>query len=292
VRILSALLVIGALAACDQPDKTADGIAEEKLGDGARLQEQSGSPGFAAAQVPPPSSSPSPQRSQALPDSIRPTMLIRNGHARIEVDSLEAALAAVQRMAQRLGGYVTSVATQTGREQVREATLTLRIPAARFDAALSGLDPLGDVESVNVTSEDVGEEYVDIGVRLENGRRLERRLLELLQTRAGKLEEVLAVERELARVREEIERHEGRLRYLRSRADVSTLTITLHEPLPLLSNYEGQNVILRAFGQAWRNFVGLVTGVISLLGIILPVAAVLATIWWLARRRRAGSGGK
>jgi hypothetical protein len=224
---------------------------------------------------------------QALPDSIRPTMLIRNGYAQIEVDSLEATVEAVQQMAQRLGGYVTGVATQTGRERIPEATLTLRIPAARFDEALSGLQPLGKVESVNVTSEDVGEEYVDIGVRLENGRRLERRLLELLQTRTGKLEEVLAVERELARVREEIERHEGRLRYLRSRAAVSTLSVTLHEPLPLLSNYEGQNVLLRAFGRAWRNFVGLVTGAISLLGIILPVAGVLALVWWLVRRRRA-----
>lgn len=279
MRVLSPLLVIAALAACSEPRSAADGVAEEKVGNSAPALQtimvpQSGSPASAAA-----------QSAQALPDSIRPAMLIRNGHARVEVDSLELALAAVQQMAQRLGGYVTGVASQTGRQQVREATVTLRIPAARFDAALSGLEPIGDVKAVNVTSEDVGEEYVDIGVRLENGRRLERRLLELLQTRTGKLEEVLAVERELARVREEIERHEGRLRYLRSRAEVSTLTVTLHEPLPLLSNYEGQNALLRAFGQAWRNFMRLVTGLISLLGIIIPVAAVLAVVWWLVRRR-------
>lgn len=285
MRIISAIIVIVACAACSKTER--DGAAREKVGVASLAQPEMVREELAIAQTPPPSPSPTPQRPQALPDSIRPTMLIRNGHARVKVDSLETALAAVQQMAQRLGGYVTGVATQTGEQQVREATLTLRIPAARFDEALSGLKPLGDVESVNVTSEDVGEEYVDIGVRLENGRRLERRLLELLQTRTGKLEEVLAVERELARVREEIERHEGRLRYLRSRADVSTLTIALHEPLPLLSNYEGQNVVLRAFGQAWRNFVGLVTGVISLLGIIVPVATVVVFVWWLVRRRRS-----
>jgi hypothetical protein len=213
-------------------------------------------------------------------------MLIRNGHARIEVDSLEAAVAAVQRMAQQLGGYVTNVTTQTGKERLREATLTLRIPASRFDEALTGLDPLGDVEGVTVTTEDVGEEYVDIGVRVENSRRLERRLLELLQTRTGKLEEVLAVERELARVREEIERYEGRMRYLRSRADVSTLTINVHEPVPLLSNYQGENVLLRSFGQAWRNFVGLIAGLIASLGFVIPVMVVFTSIWIIRRRRR------
>jgi hypothetical protein len=72
-------------------------------------------------------------------------------------------------------------------------------------AADSTFEPLGDVESVNIGSEDVGEAYADMEVRLANGRRLEQRLLELLATRTGSLEDVLAVERELARVRQEIE---------------------------------------------------------------------------------------
>jgi len=138
-----------------------------------------------------------------------------------------------------------------------------------------------------VASEDVGEEFVDVNVRLENGRRLERRLLQLLDTRTGKLEEVLAVERELARVREEVERLEGRVRFLRNRADLGTLTISVHEPMPLLSNYSGQNVLLQSVKQAWQNFVGLVAGLIASLGIIIPVAVVAAAVWFGIRRRRA-----
>jgi hypothetical protein len=69
---------------------------------------------------------------------------------------------------------------------------------------------------------------------MENARRLETRLIDLLATRTGKLKDVLDVERELARAREEIERYEGRLRYLRAHATLSTLTISLHEPLPVV----------------------------------------------------------
>src|SRR5205823_10851551 len=76
--------------------------------------------------------------------------------------------------------------------------------------------PIGKLESVNVSAEDVGEEYVDVAARMANARRLESRLIDLLAARTGKLKDVLDVEQELARVREEIERYEGRLRYLKA----------------------------------------------------------------------------
>lgn len=218
------------------------------------------------------------------------TMIIRNGAASVLVDSLEPAIAAVQQMATRFGGYIGNTSMASGEYQVRSATLELKIPAARFDSLIGGLDPLGVVESVSTTAEDVGEEFVDVSARVANARRLEERLVVLLATRAGKLEDVLAVERELARVREEIERYEGRLRYLRSRVAISTLSITVHERAPLLTPTPGQNVIVDAFKQAWRNFVGFVAGFISLLGVIVPtlVLLLLAAMGfrrWRARRK-------
>ncbi|MGI9041372.1 MAG: DUF4349 domain-containing protein, partial [Gemmatimonadales bacterium] len=100
-------------------------------------------------------------------------------------------------------------------------------------------------------------------------------LITLLATRTGRLEDVLAVERELARVREEIERLDGRLRYLKSRSSLSTLSITLHEPLPLVACHPVASVIAEAFRQAWRNFVGLSAGLIAAMGIVAPVAGVV-----------------
>jgi hypothetical protein len=98
-----------------------------------------------------------------------------------------------------------------------------------------------------------------------------------------KLKDVLDVERELARVREEIDRYEGRLRYLRAHAALSTLTIYVHEPVPVVGR-AGSSLIGEAFKQAWRNIVSLVAMCISSLGIVLPLG-VLATAGALAANR-------
>src|SRR5213594_1355201 len=221
---------------------------------------------------------------------IRPTpeasgMVIRTGQTTIEVDSLEPAVAQVRLLAGRVGGYVANTTMQTGRGQLRAATLEVKIPADRFDDGLDGLSVLGKLESVNVNAEDVGEEYTDVTARMTNARRLETRLIELLATRTGKLKDVLDVEQELARVREEIERYEGRLRYLRAHAVLSTMTIYVHEPLPVVG-HAGSSVIGEAFKQAWRNFVALVAACIRGLGIVIPLGVVVTGGWLAVARLR------
>ena len=220
----------------------------------------------------------------AAADSAAPRMLIRTGDASLEVPVLEPAVEAVRRLASQAGGFVANTSYRGGRDQVREASLELRIPADRFEATQQGLDSIGEVEWVNVAVQDVGEEYVDLAARRANSQRLETRLVELLATRTGKLEDVLAVERELARVREEIERYEGRLRFLRTRVATSTLTVRLHEPAPVIGGRGGGGVIGEAFRQAWRNFVSAVAALIASSGILIPLGVVAAGIWFVARR--------
>jgi len=215
---------------------------------------------------------------------VTSSMLIRTGAASIEVDKLDPAIMKVRQMAAQLGGYIANSSIAGGRDQVRSATLELKIPAAKYDQAVGGLNGIGKVESVNTNVEDVGEEYVDISARVANAKRLEERLISLLATRTGKLQDVLSVERELARVREEIERYEGRMRFLRTRAAMSTLSITIHEPFPILGQHPGDNPIIGAFKAAWRNFVAFVAGIIALSGVLIPLG-VVAALGWVAYRR-------
>ena len=212
-----------------------------------------------------------------------PVMIIRTGHASVEVANVDEAALKVRALATSLGGHVASSQFEGGEHNVRSATLELKIPAPRYDDAVAGLASIGEVESVNSTSEDVGEEYVDVTARVANARRLEQRLLQLLATRTGRLEDVLAVERELARVREEIERAEGRLRYLRTRAAMSTLTVLVHEDEPILGK-AGDNPIVAAFKAAWRNFVRFIAGLIAAMGVIVPVAALAGMGYVLGRK--------
>jgi hypothetical protein len=221
---------------------------------------------------------------------IAPTMVIRNGQASVEVEKLDRAIVKLRQLATQLGGYVANSSMVGGRDQVPSAMLELKIPAQRFDQALNGLGTVGKIESVNATAEDVGEEFVDVTARVNNARRLEERLIDLLANRTGRLQDVLSVERELARVREEIERYEGRLRYLKTRVAVSTLSVTLHEPLPILGQSPGQNPIAEALRRAWRNFVAFIATSIAALGVLIPVAALALAGWVIYRRLRKRVG--
>jgi hypothetical protein len=222
--------------------------------------------------------------------SLNP-MLIRTGRAVVQVDSLEEGIARVRALARRVGGIVGNTTISAGSEETRRAEVELRIPSLNFDDAVGGLSPIGTVESVNVTAEDVGEEYTDVSARVANARRLEGRLLDLLENRSGRLDEVLNVEREVARVREEIERYEGRLRYLRTRASISMLTITLHEPQSPIGAQPGERPIRDAFGVAWISFIRLIAGLIASLGVLIPLGFLGYLGWrafrWLRRREQA-----
>jgi hypothetical protein len=216
--------------------------------------------------------------------SLNP-MLVRTGTAVLEVDSLEEGIARVRTLARRVGGLVGNTTISAGTEETRRAQMELRIPSINFDQAVGELSPIGKVESVNVTAEDVGEEYTDVSARVANARQIEARLLTLLNTREGRLDEVLNMEREVARVRGEIEQYEGRLRYLRSRASVSLLTIALHEPQTVMGGTPpGERPIRDAFLTAWYSFVRLLAGLIASLGVLIPLG-VLAFLGWRVVRR-------
>ena len=242
-------------------DKAAGPVALGAVGERTASQQE------ASAQAP-------PTDQWFRPTAFDPAarLIIRTGQASIEVDSLESSMAALRRVVQRVGGFVADASVQSGRNQVRSATLEVKVPASRFDELTEGLQPLGRLQFVNVAAEDVSEEFVDLTSRVANARRLEDRLVELLRTRTGKLQDVLSVERELARVREEIERMEGRLRFLKISAQLSTLSVNLYEPPPLVTSHPGRSVIGEAFKTAWRNFVGVMAGAIASLGFVAPLA--------------------
>jgi hypothetical protein len=226
------------------------------------------------------------QLPSATRDSAAPAMIIRTGTATIKVDSLEPAVVRLRALALSVGGYVGNSSMQTGSDQLRSATVEIKVPAARWGQLVAGLKPIGTLESENENAQDVGEEFVDVQARVSNAKRLEARLIDLLANRTGKLSDALQVERELARVREEIERYEGRIRYLRTQAAVSTMTVTIHEPAPVLGSHPGDNPIAQAFRDAWRIFVGVIAFLISSLGILIPLGILALLIWRLLRMRR------
>ena len=214
-------------------------------------------------------------------------MLVRHGQASIEVRHVDDAVMRIRQASQQLGGFVANTALRNGKDEQPSASLELRVPTAQFDQLIGGLKAFGKVESVTANAEDVGEEYVDLGARAANARRVEARLVEMLASRTGKLSDVLTVEQELARVRQEIERHDARLRWLERRAALSSFSITVHEPLALVDRTTN-GPLAEAFAEAWRRLLGVIAWFIAALGVLVPVAVVIGGVVVIVRRLRPG----
>ena len=142
------------------------------------------------------------------------------------------------------------------------------------------------MERASTTAEEVSDQIIDLEARLRSARRLEDRLLRILDERTGQLNEVLSVERELARVRNQAESLDARLRRMENAVTWSTLQVTLHEPSPLISRRPG-GVLLRlrlAWAQAVDNLVSFVVVSIALVGFLLPIS-IIAVLGFAAWRR-------
>jgi len=108
----------------------------------------------------------------------------------------------------------------------RDVRVTVRVPSPRFHEALQKISALGVVTEQSVTAEDVSEEFHDAEVRLQNLKATQKRLQEFL-AHAGNMNDMLTLEHELERVSMEIDRMEGRMRFLKDHAAFSTLNVTL-----------------------------------------------------------------
>ena len=143
----------------------------------------------------------------------------------ILVDDVQTAADLAQSTVEGMGGFVERLSSSGGQRR-QNANITMRVPQARFSLAVSRIEALGLVESRNLGVGDVSAQFIDLNARLKSLLREEESLLGLLE-RTKSVTEVLAIERELFRVRAEIERAQGQQNYLERRVDLATINLTL-----------------------------------------------------------------
>ena len=232
-----------------------------------------------------------PPASQTADISVE-RKVIRNGTVRIEVPDTDKAVDAVKSLVTSMGGHLASEERDEDAIRGRQATLTCRVPAERLDEMLAKLRDVGEQKQVNLSTEDITEQYVDLAVRLRTQKQLEERLRALLERPSNKLGDLLDIEREIARVRGEIDSMEGRKRVWDNQVALSTLTVALHEPRPVISGDDGGvwATLKASLGEAANNFVRTIAGLIASVGVVLPLGvAAFVAFWalrWLWRRAR------
>jgi hypothetical protein len=226
-------------------------------------------------------------------------MIVRSADVALVVKDTEDSVAQIKSIVSELDGYVVDMRLWRDQDQLR-GTVTVRVPAASLDEALIKFKALAvKVERESGSSQDVTEEYSDLGAQLRNLEATEQELLELLATvreRTGKAEDILAVHRELTQIRGQIEQLKGRMQYLERTAAMSAVTIELTPDVlatPItVGSWRPSATVSRALRALVQTLRVLVDAVIWLALYVLPVAIVvlipLAALWLLWRRRKKG----
>jgi len=227
--------------------------------------------------------------SQAVAATVN-RQIIYNADLTIKTQDADAARQKVVKLAEGVGGFLADSATHVGEAGERYIDVKVRVPAARFSEVVAQIRRLGKVEDESITSQDVTEEFIDLQARLRTLKQAEERLLDMLKRR-GKLSELLEIERELATRREQIEKTQGRLRYLKDRVSFSTIQVSFHEKGPAVVGPSGPYDILYHVRSAYRVLVSMLQGILTALiyivvdGVVIWLP-VLLLIWLIVRRRR------
>jgi Domain of unknown function (DUF4349)/Putative zinc-finger len=223
----------------------------------------------------------------------RTPAVIRTATLRIVVKEFDAVRATVEGIVSQANGFIDQMTVSGDNTTARELRGVVRVPGDRMAAALTRLRQIGQAVEDTQGSQDVTDHIVDLDARLVSARATEQRLKELLQTRTGKLSDVLEVERELTRVRLDIERLDAEKTNVGRRVSYATIDITVSEerkagleagPLPLTTRIR----IAAADGLAAAlESIAVMTLFLLRAGPTLVIwSAVVAAGWLLVRRFR------
>jgi Domain of unknown function (DUF4349) len=221
--------------------------------------------------------------------------IIRNAELQIEIDVPTEGLNKITSIAESLGGFVvTSELKQSDSNQqkpTQSVSVIARVPSAQFNTAMERVRSLGNrVVHEKVSGQDVSEEYLDLEARIRTKKALEAQFLEIMK-QAKSVSDALEVQSQLADVRTEIERLEGRHRFLDNQSALSTITITMQPPAPAIAVTTegfGDNV-RRSLGNSIEIAVSIVLGLVRFIIVLAPIVVLFGVpgwfLWRILRRK-------
>ncbi len=225
------------------------------------------------------------------PDLPLPRKIIYTAEVRLIVEDLQKGAQELKHLIKELKGYVAQSELSGSAGSPRQGHWKIRVPVEGFEAFLDEVVKLGVPQKNKTDSEDVTDKYYDLEARIKNKKAAEEGLRKLLEKTSGNVKDNLEVQREVEKLREDIDVNEGQLRRLANLTTLSTVDVTMQEikdyvppqtpsfGSDIASTFSGSIDWLAALGK------GLVLVVVALIP-WLPVLAVIGVpVWMLVRRR-------
>ena len=205
----------------------------------------------------------------------------------VEIKEFESAKSKLRQIMDAEGGYITNSDFVETPNQPKRANLVLRIPAVKLATILGQVRELGRVKEEHMNSEEVTEQVVDLEARLKNARSTEQRLIDVLNNRTGKVGDILQVEQEISRTRENIERMEAQRQNLMRRVEMATVTLTLAEEFKAELQTAPVGTLRQlwnALVDGWDNFSGSILAIVFFLARYGLTLALWGGLGWLGWR--------
>ncbi|MEM5804251.1 MAG: DUF4349 domain-containing protein [Candidatus Aenigmatarchaeota archaeon] len=222
-----------------------------------------------------------PTGTRTSTETLEPgSKVIQNANILLEVKDVDTAFYGLKGIASDFNGFVadSSVTESYG---TKSGYVVIRVPKESFNAAVEKVKTFGTVKNEHVTADDITEEYVDLTSRLNSLKASEARLIALLD-KAENVSDVMEIERELTNLRERIEALEGRIRYLDSRVDMSTITVNIREPQGITSEFN----LIEVLGESASGFIDSTSFIIVAVGGLLPFAIAGGAAWFVYKRAK------
>jgi hypothetical protein len=220
-------------------------------------------------------------------EQLEPTIpdvrkIIRNGELTIESDNPADGQRRIASIAEGHGGFVVKSEisqsdSSNGSPQNSTVSLVIRVPFAHFNAAIEEIRGTGKrVAQEKTTGEDVTEQYVDLEARIKTKKAMELQFLEILK-QARTVSDALEVQTQVANVRTEIEQLEGKRRLLENQSALSTITVNLRPPTPIVTvNTPGiVSSIKGSFADGADLAVAIVLGVVRFIILAVPIFVLI-----------------
>jgi hypothetical protein len=170
-----------------------------------------------------------PNPVEAPASALANRKLIRNAQIELEILSFDAAVQKITAFANEERGYVATTNSEKQANGKLRGQVVVKVVPENLDRFVQKIHDLGELKNQTLGTEDITKAYFDTDSRLKNARVMEQRLIDMLKKKSDDINDLLQVERELGRVREQIEQMQGELKYWDSQVQFATVTIQLTE---------------------------------------------------------------